>query len=264
MTFDMDILEEFYTDIYSPELQGEGKSFLLALAARDKYQMPDEGYVMCNRTEMLAREYIGSDNFTVFTSKLHRLVGNDLAYLDKNYRPIPEHLKVLYVSVNPVDLVSAYCLFMKKLAERNEELIQRKDRPVSSYTINNLWVSSMQTCPTLRRWFDFDLDLNPDSGMTPNELGDLVYDSMTRAFPYEPIRVIITHGGVHMLASNRNMSKECNPQTILQHLISEFKDRCKEVTLNKNGLIPCPGTLQGGVMVKYKSYNPKESEDEQK
>ena len=122
----------------------------------------------------------------------------------------------------------------------------------------------MQTCPTLRRWFDFDLDLNSDSGVTPGELGDLVYDSMTRAFPYEPIRVIITHGGVHMLASNRNMSRECNPQTILQHLISEFKDRCKEVTLNKNGLIPCPGTLQGGVMVKYKSYNPKESEDEQK
>ena len=264
MTFDMDVLEEFYDDIYSPELQGEGKSFLLALAARDKYQMPGEGYVMCNRTEMLAREYIGSDNFTVFTSKLHRLVGNDLAYLDKNYRPIPEHLKVLYVSVNPVDLVSAYCLFMKKLAERNEELIQRKDRPVSSYTINNLWVSSMQTCPTLRRWFDFDLDLNPDSGVTPSELGDLIYDSMTRAFPYEPIRVITTHGGVHMLASNRSMSRECNPQTILQHLISEFKDRCKEVTLNKNGLIPCPGTLQGGVMVKYRSYNPKESEDEQK
>ena len=37
MTFNMDILEEFYNDIYSPELQGEGKSFLLALAARDKY-----------------------------------------------------------------------------------------------------------------------------------------------------------------------------------------------------------------------------------
>lgn len=264
MTFDMNLLEEFYNDIYSPELQGEGKAFLMALAARDKYQMPGEGYVMCNKTEMLAREYMGSDNFSVFIAKLHRLVGNDLAYLDKNYRPIPEHLKVLYVSVNSVDLVSAYCKFTKKLAERNEELIQRKDRPVSSYTINNLWISSMQTCPTSRRWSDFDLDLNPDSGLTPNELGDLVYDSMTSKFPCEPIRIVTTHGGVHMLASNRTMSRECNPKTILDHLSAVFSSQCKEVTLNKNGLIPCPGTLQGGVMVGYRSYNPKESVDEQK
>ena len=24
---------------------------------------------------------------------------------------------------------------------------------------------------------------------------------------------------------------------------------CEEIKLNKNGLIPCPGTMQGGVMV---------------
>ena len=60
------------------------------------------------------------DDFEVFVAMLQRLVGNDQAYLDKNRKPIPEHLKVLYVAVNPVDLMSAYCLFTKKLAERNE------------------------------------------------------------------------------------------------------------------------------------------------
>lgn len=102
------------------------------------------------------------DDFEVFVAMLQRLVGNDQAYLDKNRKPIPEHLKVLYVAVNPVDLMSVYCLFTKKLAERNEELLKSRNRPISAYTVNGLWASSMQTCPTARRCFDFDLDLKKD------------------------------------------------------------------------------------------------------
>ena len=248
MEFDLVTLKSFYDEVYAPVLQTEGLAFLMALAARDKYCLPGEDYVMCNRTEMLAREYVERDDFEVFVAKLQRLVGNDQAYLDKNRKPIPEHLKVLYVAVNPVDLMSAYCLFTKKLAERNEELLKSTDRPISAYTVNGLRVSSMQTCPTARRWFDFDMDLKKD-GMKPKELAPMVRDCISAGFPEAVFRIVVTHGGVHLLASNVGMSKAYNPQTITKRLNNEFGSMCDEIKLNKNGLIPCPGTVQGGTLV---------------
>ncbi|MGN1190985.1 MAG: hypothetical protein ACI4SL_11400 [Candidatus Ornithospirochaeta sp.] len=250
MIFDLNMLKSFYDEIYAPALQSEENlAFLMALAARDKYALPGEDYVMSNRTEMLAREYTEHDDFDMFVAKLHHLVGNDYAYLDKNHKPIPEHLKVIYVSVNPVDLLSAYCLFTKKLAYRNEELLKSRNRPISAYTVNSLWTASMQTCPTARKWFDFDMDLKKD-GLKPNEFAPMVGETISNAFPDARFRLVVTHGGVHMLASNEKMSKDYNPQTITQRLNDTFGSICDEIKLNKNGLIPCPGTMQGGVMVR--------------
>ena len=250
MEFDLTVLRSFYDEIYAPSLQLEGQAFLMALTARDKYCLPGEDYVMCNRTEMLAREYAEHDDFEVFVAKLHRLVGNDYSYLDKYKKPIPEHLKVLYVAVNPVDLMSAYCLFTKKLADRNEELLKSKNRPLSAYTVNGLWTASMQTCPTLRRWFDFDIDLKKD-GLKPQEFAPMVSETMKEKYPESVYKIIVTHGGVHVLVANTNMSRFYNPQTITEMLNKAFKTMCEEIKLNKNGLIPCPGTMQGGVMVKF-------------
>ena len=61
----------------------------------------------------------------------------------------------------------------------------------------------------------------------------------------------MTHGGVHMLVANTNMSRFYNPQAITETLNKRFITMCDEIKLNKNGLIPCPGTMQGGVMVKF-------------
>lgn len=252
MEFDLVTLKSFYDEVYAPALQTEDLAFLMALAARDKYCLPGEDYLMSNRTEMLAREYVERDDFEVFVAKLQRLVGNDQAYLDKNRKPIPEHLKVLYVAVNPVDLMSAYCLFTKKLAERNEELLKSTNRPISAYTVNSLWVASMQTCPTARKWFDFDLDLKKD-GLKPNEFAPLIKATMTTTFSEANFKLVVTHGGVHLLVSNTNMSKDYNPQTITQKLTETFGSACDEIKLNKNGLIPCPGTMQGGVLVRMLS-----------
>ena len=252
MEFDLVTLKSFYDEVYAPALQTEGLAFLMALAARDKYCLPGEDYLMSNRTEMLAREYVEHDDFDIFVSKLYRLVGNDSAYLDKHRKPIPEPLPVLYVAVNPVDLMAAYCLFTKKLADRNEELLKSRNRPLSAYTVNGLWVSSMQTCPTARKWFDFDLDLKKD-GLKPDEFAPLIKATMTTAFPEATFRLVVTHGGVHMLASNTHMSKDSNPQTITQKLNETFGSMCDEIKLNKNGLIPCPGTMQGGVLVRMLS-----------
>ena len=74
MEFDLNVLSTFYDEIYAPSLQLEGQAFLMALTARDKYCLPGEDYVMCNRTEMLAREYAEHDDFEVFVAKLHRLL----------------------------------------------------------------------------------------------------------------------------------------------------------------------------------------------
>lgn len=250
MKFDEEILKEFYDDIYKDALAEEGFAFLTALAARDKYCLPGEAYVMSNRTEMLAREYIEKDDFDIFKAKLHRLVSNDYAYLEKNHKEIPEHLKVVYAGINPINVVDAYSLFLKKLADRNQELIKNPNHKLSAYSIQSLWVSSMQTCPTGRLWYDFDLDVN---NIKPEDLADRVIRVVADQFSGKSIKLITTHGGVHMLVKGSEMSKDYNPPVILEVLRAYLDAVCKEINLNKNGLVPCPGTLQGGTLVEYKS-----------
>ena len=250
MKFNEKILREFYNDIYKAPLAEEGLAFLTALAARDKYCLPGEDYVMSNRTEMLAREYIEKDDFDIFKAKLHRLVSNDYAYLEKNHKEIPEHLKVVYAGINPVNVVDAYSLFLKKLADRNQELIKNPNHKLSAYSIQSLWVSSMQTCPTGRLWYDFDLDANT---VKPADLADRITRVMTDQFSGKTIKLITTHGGVHMLVRGSEMSKDYNPSVILGVLRAHLGTICKEINPNNNGLVPCPGTLQGGVLVEYRS-----------
>lgn len=250
MIADETALKEFYETFYAPALkENEGQAFLMALAARNKYRHPDEEYVLGNRAEMLAREYIEKDNYDIFCAKIQRLAANDEAYLDKNYRPVPKHLKVIYAAVNPVDLMSSYCIFTKKLAERNEELLKSRNRPLSAYTVNGLWASSMQTCPSSRRWFDFDLDAK-EGGISPENLGAEVSDAVRRVFPEGTFRTVITHGGAHLLVLKEGMSKSFNPVTIMKLLEETAGGSCDEIKLNQNGLIPCPGTIQGGKTVR--------------
>ena len=128
--------------------------------------------------------------------------------------------------------------------------MKSKNRPLSTYTVNGLWTASMQTCPTLRRWFDFDIDLKKD-GLKPQEFAPMVSETMKEKYPESVYKIIVTHGGVHVLVANTNMSRFYNPQTITETLNKRFITMCEEIKLNKNGLIPCPGTMQGGVMVKY-------------
>ena len=81
----------------------------------------------------------------------------------------------------------------------------------------------------------------------------MVRDCISAGFPEAVFRIVVTHGGVHLLASNAGMSKAYNPQTITERLNNEFGSMCDEIKLNKNGLIPCPGTMQGGVLVRMLS-----------
>lgn len=75
----------------------------------------------------------------------------------------------------------------------------------------------------------------------------MVRDCISKGFPEAVFRIVVTHSGVHLLASSTDMSRECNPQTITERLNNEFGSMCDEIKLNKNGLIPCPGTVQVGL-----------------
>lgn len=70
MEFDIERVRVFYDEFYAHCLKEKGNAFLMALAARDKYALPGDDYVMSNRTEMLAREYMDHDDFASFESKL--------------------------------------------------------------------------------------------------------------------------------------------------------------------------------------------------
>lgn len=245
MQIDLNILKRFYDTIYKPNIVEEQTSYLLALAARHKYAREEGNIIkLGHKSEMMNREAVDRDDFALFVSKLHRLMGDDYAYIDDVGQPIPERMKVLYVAVNAADTLSAYSIFTRKLTERNIELINGRGKKLTPYSIPQLWWTSLQVEMNRKLWLDYDLDLKDREMRFGAE--DAVSKFMDRDFPEIEYHTVVTQGGIHLLVSNAKGSfdKDVNPMTIGKELQKGFNYLCTEIKRNENNLIPCPGTMQ--------------------
>ena len=108
---------------------------------------------------------------------------------------------------------------------------------------NNL-LTCYQNNRSRKIWVDIDIDSNSV------KLEDL--QKFVRSLNLEEsVKIVLvkTHGGFHFLIKNEHMNKEYNPGTVLNKLIDTFRD-CKEIVINKNEMIPLPGTYQALTPVK--------------
>ena len=246
MISDINSLKRFYDEIYKPYLQSKDNAFLYCIAARKKYLKENDECKLSTRADIRERKTIDKDDFLAFKTRLSNLCNN--TYLDMNGRAIPDYTKVLYVQLNPVNLKSTYCEYLKSVMEFNTEVINSMGKPLTSHTMTNLWYTAMQTNHGNRIWFYFDLDLN--EGTDKDSFKAELKEGFKQKFPQAVMHLITTRGGFHLIVKKENMSKDFNPEVILTYL-KGYDEFCSEIKICKSNFIPCPGTIQGGVRVGF-------------
>ena len=253
LIYDVNIIKRFYEEVYEDLKLNE--IHFISLAARNKYLTEEERSIYrLGNTQMLNKTIVRTYNFQKFISKVQQIDVSSNFYLTLNNEYIPRKCCVFYANINPSDTIKATSDFKKVLADYDAELFNisinttDKERFENVMKRHNNLHNNLLTCYQNNRsrkiWVDIDIDSNSV------KLEDL--QKFVRSLNLEEsVKIVLvkTHGGFHFLIKNEHMNKEYNPGTVLNKLIDTFRD-CKEIVINKNEMIPLPGTYQALTPVK--------------
>jgi hypothetical protein len=265
--YDEEELFKFYTKIV-PELK-DFEVFFLSLSCRKKYLNAEEREKFhITRAEMFGRAIVRKREWTRFLRTIRKYEVAEGGYLSKNALPIPAKCMVIYFNINPSNSLKSLQEFNRKVNDWQYELssnnaISFKDK------FNKLDVELMncyQRNRGTKHWLDIDFDV-PDDFNAPELLEEYLERTKLRYF------WIDTKSGFHLLLDRNTLDfdpyKICNeglgilwtclcnsPKAKDMYPIERTdekvitKEKSYEVVVNKNAMIPLPGTLQGEYPVK--------------
>lgn len=221
-----------------PDLK-DGEAFFLCLAARGKYLSEEERKVLGFKPDKMFSHQIVTDKkyLKYYVEKsLHML-----SFKTKEGKQIPEKASVVYFGINPISLLKGYLIFQTNI---NTSIVEQSlnDNPQFSYTNNivSKLYSSLQIARSRNIYLDIDIDSTDFNSISIllealDKQKDIVY------------HIIKTRGGYHILILRETLKgKDINLSLILKEI---EKSTGKEAIINKNQLVPVPGTLQGGIEV---------------
>ena len=261
LIYDENIIRAFFRTVF-PDIWERTEGAFISLAARKKYIPEGIDIDLGHRPQMLDRDVVRSQNEDVYIAKLRRFTAPD-AYTDNNGKPIPPEVMAVYVNVNLSDGLKAWRQTKKSIAETDEEIMTHAfssnlDLAHSASSVMHLdgmWMSAMQNSYSRVLWIDYDIDIIPDDGaITFSERLTLARGKAEAVLSGMGVRRyvgITTRGGFHILVHTKEntFNKDVNPETILRALQKELAPYAKEVVRNGNGMVPLPGTRQGGAAV---------------
>ena len=258
---DVNYLKDFYNNIYEDLRLNE--VHFISLAARNKYLDEDERFShKLGKTQMLYKTVLKRYDFIKFLSKVEQIDASADYYLTLNNTYIPKKCCVIYANINPSDTIKATADFKKILAEYDAELFnislntEDKSRFENAMLRYNNLHNNLMTCYQNNRsrklWSDIDIDC--EDNIKEEDLQQFIKDLNINA---EDAKIILvrTHGGFHFLMRTRDMDREYNPGIVQEKLAQKFGDICKEIVINKNEMIPIPGTFQALFPVTMSIYN---------
>jgi hypothetical protein len=242
-----------FVENYLPDLE-QGEVYFTSLSARNKYLTTEEReeYSLC-KTEMFERKLVRRKE--KFLPVLRRYECDEMAYVTRNGKPIPEKAIVCYLNINPSSAVKAASEVMAKIQE--DALMVVNSQSHADQTIRGLEkldikvMNAFQRNKGTRHFIDIDFDI-PDS----EESYDLFQECVQKLIEKElKFFVVQTKGGFHVVVHKSSI--KFNYTFLLEAMEYEFqclvsseeeKDKI-EVFQNKNEMIPVPGTYQGGFEV---------------
>lgn len=232
------MLERFLNVVF-PYL-GEDEAVFMSLSSRVKYLTEEERQVMSiGRNEMFRRRWFTMDNHfldfitkvTNYLSDIKVVDGGLASYTDKDNNPLPLHSITVYLNINPSDMRKAVFTLQREILDMIEK--GGDFRQIQS-KLNTVVQKSRGT----RRWTDIDVDVD---GKSLPEIIDFFQTHLR-----DPL-VIHTHSGYHVMISNQNMKKDkTNLGSVIQRANENFGHIASEIVINKNAMVPLPGTYQGG------------------
>lgn len=273
--FDENELRKFY-DLILPDLKSNEIIFV-SLSARNKYLNEEEQLQYgLGRTEMFDRKIIHSKDWSKFLKTIRRFETNEGSYLTKIGKNIPEKCITTYININPSCVLKAYREFNNIYTDYLFELSQcvvnghRTDNIMNRLNqIDHTLMTCLQKNRGTKIWLDIDFDVPKSLFNAPVEMKD--YLNKYKGLIYYWID---TRSGYHLLINRSTLS--FNPNDIcvegikVLKVILENKKYDKvtwdfnniyvkddqgneihyEIIVNKNEMIPLPGTIAGGHKVR--------------
>ena len=237
---------QFNSFVYDvlPDL-ADGEVYFVSLSARNKYLTEEERQCyLLGRTEMFLRTIVRSKD--QFRHKMRELGASLDGRRTKSGYCFPEKAIVVYVNINPSNMVKASTELAKTLVGMQNDLLtgmlNDKQPSMNGFLrLDRLAMDSIQKATGRRVFLDIDLDSTnvDDVRLLQNSLGDL------------PFHVVQTHGGYHFLVYREHLNNSnVKLHEVVKQLDNQLKPLGKECVFNGNGMIPLPGTLQAGKLVK--------------
>lgn len=220
-----------------------GYAYLLSLSARNKYLDADERkYYNLGKTEMFGRTLIKDLND--FDFYIRKLASNLTYKRTRSGHPFPEKAMVVYMMINPTNMVSAYYTFQERMNGFLHEMskaMSNKKTPNLQEAVNmdHHLLTSVGKASRKRDFIDLDLDSKEPS----------ILHQVLKGFGGFEYHVVTTQGGYHIL-----IPKEQKPFPPAHQIIKDVlreNPELKELCFNRNAMIPLPGTLQAGSLVTF-------------
>lgn len=241
-----------YFNFIMPDLL-PNELYFISLSARNKYLTKEEREELClGRTEMFERRIIKEASYDRVKRTIRKFEVNEGAYTTKNGSNIPEKCLVVYINLNPSCVLKAYKEFNRVYSEYMYELTNNvvKGNDVSNILyrikrIENVLKTSIQKSRGTKHWIDIDCDIPKNEEFILNFKKEWLDDHNIRNY------VIETKSGYHILINRFDL--KFDPNSLCRALIDKhswFDDKM-EVVVNKNEMIPLPGTYQAGHLVKF-------------
>lgn len=243
-------IREFYQECL-PRLKPT-EVYFLSMAARNKYLTAEERVRLdVGRTEMYGKTLVRHDTADDFVKHVRRFECDKRGYTSRTGEPLPEKSMVCYVNLDPSSGVDAAAEFQKLLQEFQQGALKCAvrgmpiDRDGALFArLDDKLLSCYQKAHAKGPWIDIDIDLeNKDDKRT--EAIQYLVESFFIQYSIFSVRMISTKSGYHVLVPTRNL--KCNPAVLakgLEESLVAAGDRCKEVVVNTNRMVPLPGTYQ--------------------
>jgi hypothetical protein len=228
-----------------PDLK-QDEVYFFSLSARNKYLTAEERqeYAL-GRTEMFSRE-IARDKEGIYYV-MNKLKASLQYRKTNNGKTIPEKALVIYANINPSSTIKAYQLFKQEIDKQVNDVINTflnsKEPNFEGLTrINRELMNCIQKARSRKYYIDLDIDLyNKGTNKCVDDLTSFLKENKSVFYKIE------TFSGYHFL-----VKKETVPNNLFSKM-NEYRLSMyiKEIEFNKNEMIPVPGTLQAGKLVKF-------------
>ena len=228
----------------------------VSLSARNKYLTEEERkYYHITRAEMFARRLIRNHDFNKFYAKIAQFeTETSGAWTTKSGMDIPNKALVCYVNINPSHSIKALKLFNDIINEQYmHEMcnVNGREKRAISDTFNKCDVTLMncfQKSRGTKHWIDIDVDLNNKSEIQITSLNVCFKWLCDKGINF---LVISTKSGYHILIKKSSLKEqEFNPYDFVEILKSILVNFYKEICINKNEMVPVPGTFHAQYPVK--------------
>jgi hypothetical protein len=252
---DVNEVQLFFDKVLPPLEKTE--VYFVSLSARNKYLSPEEREEYgLGRTEMFERRLIRYSTWERFLRTIRKFETNDGSYLTKKGKVIPQDCMICYININPSDTLKAYREFNKIMNDYMYELSQCaiNGRPIDDITnrinkMNTLLMNCFQKNRGIKHWIDVDFDIPKTEIIIIKHLTDFLSKKKIKYC------VIDTRSGFHVTIDRHTLNSNFHDtlDNCRNEMFNKYKETIKwEIEVNKNEMVPLPGTWQGAYPVKIR------------